>query len=261
MNEIAEFWPDRRLLGQSAFSETRTGTRFQQIPGALTLHPPEHPTFDKERDPLWQFAVPIGVSSIDAMTVRTKARTRARTFMPSKPDKYSVRFYAVVGWSSLYVHSLWDNSSGNTMPSTPAERYTGLFPILRTPLYNTLRADEVTLEQESAIALWITMAGYQTRAMRSPTGHRLVVSDNFYTHHTFAQALLKFTDGEMHLLGTVRINLVDKWNKPVVSVAVTRADGGPRGGWGLVAAVDPEPGWGKKKQVHQNAQRRIAKAK
>ncbi|KAG3068150.1 hypothetical protein PI124_g13963 [Phytophthora idaei] len=54
MNEIAEFWPDRRLLSQSAFSETRTGTRFQQIRGALTLHPPEHPTFDKERDPLWR---------------------------------------------------------------------------------------------------------------------------------------------------------------------------------------------------------------
>ncbi|KAF1776665.1 hypothetical protein JG687_00010386 [Phytophthora cactorum] len=83
-----------------------TRTRFQQIRGAWILHPPEHPTFDKERDPLWQFAVPIGVSSIDEMTVRTKARTRARTFMPSKPDKYGVRFYTAVGWSSLYAHSL-----------------------------------------------------------------------------------------------------------------------------------------------------------
>ncbi|KAG6962602.1 hypothetical protein JG688_00008517 [Phytophthora aleatoria] len=32
------------------------------------------------------------------------------------------------------------------------------------------------------------MAGQQTRALRSPTGHRLVVSDNFYTRYTFAQA-------------------------------------------------------------------------
>ncbi|KAG6961896.1 hypothetical protein JG687_00007455 [Phytophthora cactorum] len=32
------------------------------------------------------------------------------------------------------------------------------------------------------------MAGHQTRALRSPTGHRLVVSDKFYTRYTFAQA-------------------------------------------------------------------------
>ncbi|KAF1791585.1 PiggyBac transposable element-derived protein [Phytophthora cactorum] len=142
------------------------------------------------------------------------------------------------------VEESW-NISGITMLSTPAERYTGLFPTLRTPLYNTLRADEVTIEQESTTALWIAIAGHQTRALRSPTDHRLVVSDNFYTRHTFAQALLKLTDGEMHLLGTVRMNLVDKWNKPAVSAAVARVDGDSRGGWELVAAVDPEPGWEK----------------
>ncbi|EGZ25112.1 hypothetical protein PHYSODRAFT_434171, partial [Phytophthora sojae] len=70
--------------------------------------------------------------------VRTKARSRARTYMPSKPDKYGLRFYAVVGWDALYVHSLWDNGSGNATRSTPAERYTELFPSLRTPLYNML---------------------------------------------------------------------------------------------------------------------------
>ncbi|KAG6954933.1 hypothetical protein JG687_00011500 [Phytophthora cactorum] len=122
-----------------------TRTRFQQIRGALTLHPLEHPTFDKKRNPLWQFAVPISVSNIDEVTVRTKARTRARTFTPTKPDKYDVRF-------------------------------------------------------------------------------------------------LKLTDGEMQLLGAVRINLVDKCNNPAVSAAITGIDGGPRGGWEPVATVDPEPG-------------------
>ncbi|KAF1777848.1 PiggyBac transposable element-derived protein [Phytophthora cactorum] len=79
----------------------------------VTLHPPEHPTFDKERDPLWrcrgimehfqkhfaEFAVPVDVSSIDEMTVRTKARTRARTFMPSKSDRYGVHFTLL--WDGL----------------------------------------------------------------------------------------------------------------------------------------------------------------
>ncbi|ETL86097.1 hypothetical protein L917_14450, partial [Phytophthora nicotianae] len=84
------------------------------------------------------------------------------------------------------------------------------------------------------------MAGHQSQALRSPTGRRLVVSDNSYTRHTFAHALQMFTDGETHLLGTVRINLVDKWNKPGVAAAIQRVDKGARGGWELVATVDPE---------------------
>ncbi|ETP37147.1 hypothetical protein F442_15026 [Phytophthora nicotianae P10297] len=156
MNEIAEFWSDRRFLGQPAFIETMSRNGFKQIRVVLTFHLPTVPGFDKERDPLWrcrnmmdhfqkrfaEFAVPVGVSSLDEMTVRTKARTRAKSFLPSKPDKYGVRFYAVVGWSSLYVHSVWNNSSGNRKPSTPAERFTSLFPTLRSPLRNTLDAED-----------------------------------------------------------------------------------------------------------------------
>jgi hypothetical protein len=66
------------------------------------------------------FAVPFGVSSVDEIGVRTKARTRAKSFMPLKPDKFAIRFYAVVGWRSLYVHSMWDNGSGNTLPTSSA---------------------------------------------------------------------------------------------------------------------------------------------
>eukprot|EP00644_Phytophthora_capsici_P019579 jgi/Phyca11/133235/e_gw1.379.1.1 len=49
--------------------------RFQGIRGALTLHPPEDPSFDRDKDPLWrcrdvmerfqqlfaEYAVPVGV--------------------------------------------------------------------------------------------------------------------------------------------------------------------------------------------------------
>eukprot|EP00644_Phytophthora_capsici_P004431 jgi/Phyca11/109554/e_gw1.17.655.1 len=79
-------------------------------------------TFAAVRDPLYrcwgllqhfqkhfaEIAVPIGASSLDEITVRTKARSPAKTYMPSKPDKYGLRFYAVSGWDYLYVHSLWD---------------------------------------------------------------------------------------------------------------------------------------------------------
>eukprot|EP00644_Phytophthora_capsici_P013190 jgi/Phyca11/100987/e_gw1.5.1377.1 len=58
-------------------------------------------------------AVPVWAVSLDENTVRTKARSGAKTYLPSKPDKYGVRFYAVVGWGSLYAYSVWDNGSGN----------------------------------------------------------------------------------------------------------------------------------------------------
>ncbi|KAG6942850.1 hypothetical protein JG687_00018829 [Phytophthora cactorum] len=65
MKDIADYWSSSRFYRQAAFIETTARTRFQQIRGALTLHPPEHPSFDKERVPFADFAVPISVSSID----------------------------------------------------------------------------------------------------------------------------------------------------------------------------------------------------
>lgn len=41
-------------------------------------------------------SVPVGVSSMDETLVRTTARTPAKSFIPSKRDKYAVMFYAVV---------------------------------------------------------------------------------------------------------------------------------------------------------------------
>ncbi|POM61720.1 hypothetical protein PHPALM_29228 [Phytophthora palmivora] len=143
-----------------------------------------------------------------------KALSKARTYMPSKSDKYGVRFYAVVGCDSLYVHTLWDNASGNTQSTTPSQRYTQQFPTLRTSLYNTLLREDVPVAANPAnlaTTLWLAMVGHQTKMLLSPTGYRLVVSDNFYTRHTFARAILAFTDGEVHTTGTVRLNLVDKF--------------------------------------------------
>ncbi|ETL77356.1 hypothetical protein L917_21703, partial [Phytophthora nicotianae] len=69
-----------------------------------------------------------------------------------------------------------------------------------------------------------------------------------------------YTDGEMHLLGTVRLNLVDKWNKPAVKASIERVDASERGSWELVAAVGLEPGWKEKQKKHQASQRRLPKA-
>ncbi|RLN37861.1 hypothetical protein BBJ28_00000464, partial [Nothophytophthora sp. Chile5] len=185
MTDIKEFWSTKLFLGQRDISDTMSRSRFQSIRASLVVHPPE--LLEEERlrqDPLWHsrnllqhfqqkfasVAVPYGVSSLDENSVRTKARTRAKSFIPSKPDKFAIRFYAVVGWRSLYVHSIWDNGSGNDLRSSPSQRYTNVFPTLRTALDHTLGRPEVRIEKASAAALWVAMMGHQTRLFESPSG-------------------------------------------------------------------------------------------
>ncbi|RAW23861.1 hypothetical protein PC110_g19709 [Phytophthora cactorum] len=146
------------------------------------------------------------------------------------------------------------------MRSTPGQRYTDQFPVLRTCLHNTLARDETEISGNSAMTLWLSMVGNQSKILRSPTGYRLTVSDNFYTRHTFAKAILAFTDGEMRTIGTVRLNLIDKWNKMEVEESVKGVVELERGGWELVAAVDLAPDWKKKEAEHKKAQKRLPKA-
>jgi len=42
-------------------------------------------------------AVPTGTSALDEASCRSKARNRAISYLPSKPDKFAIRFYCVVG--------------------------------------------------------------------------------------------------------------------------------------------------------------------
>ena len=41
-------------------------------------------------------AVPEGTVAFDEASVATKARTKAKSYNPIKPDKFAIRFYAVV---------------------------------------------------------------------------------------------------------------------------------------------------------------------
>lgn len=68
-------------------------------------------------DPLWpswelcdhflnNFAavsVPVVPSTLDENTIRCKARTSARNYMKSKPVKFGIRFYLVIGWDIPYI--------------------------------------------------------------------------------------------------------------------------------------------------------------
>lgn len=121
LRRIEHYWSSKLFLGQIDFKRLISRNRFQAIRGALKLVPTDHVTpQQRNEDPLWHsrsllqefnrrcynMAAPKHASAIDEATVATKARTRARTYIPSKPDKFGIRFYAVVEWRSLYVHAL-----------------------------------------------------------------------------------------------------------------------------------------------------------
>ncbi|OWY92437.1 hypothetical protein PHMEG_00038571 [Phytophthora megakarya] len=178
VTQIKELWSTKLFMGQADFGSTMSRNRFESIRARFQIHAPDTvPVERREQDPLWHsrrlvkqiqqkfaaIAVPVGAVSLDENTVRTKARSSARTFMPLKPDKYGVRFYAVVGWKSLYAYSVWDNGSGNRTRASPAERYVDVFPALRTPLFRAVERADSMIKRKDPSALWVAMCGHMTK--------------------------------------------------------------------------------------------------
>ena len=137
LSEIREYWATNMFGGHHDFGKVMSRTDFQCIRGSLKIYP----FYDGEvakKDPLWhsrtmfqhfmkasaRIAVPCGVSTLDENTIRCKARTLERTYLKSKPVKYGIRFYAVADWKEGYLHTLWDNGSGNQTGNSPSVRFT-----------------------------------------------------------------------------------------------------------------------------------------
>ncbi|OWZ14705.1 hypothetical protein PHMEG_00011776 [Phytophthora megakarya] len=193
LTEIKELRSQKLFLGQSDFIQTMARNRFKSIRARFQVHIPGSVHVQRrEQDPLWhshglmtqiqeKFAavvVPVGALSLDENTVRINARSGAKTFMSSKPDKYGVRFYAVVGWKSLYAYFIWDNGSGNRTRTVPAERYVDAFPALRSPRFRTLKRDDIPMQRNNASAVWVAMYGHLTKMSPARTSRRLVRDEN-----------------------------------------------------------------------------------
>ncbi|KAK1938774.1 hypothetical protein P3T76_008849 [Phytophthora citrophthora] len=101
------------------------------------------------------------------------------------------------------------------------------------------------------------MCGRLTKAFPDPSSRRLLVSNNFYTRHNLARTLPTFTDGEMEMLGTVRIPLQGKWIGSELDAAKSRMDAASRGSWELIAAINVPPGWEKLQEAHKRAQKKL----
>lgn len=67
---------------------------------------------------------------------KTKAKTKAKSYLPTKRNKYAALFYCIFEWNRLCLQSFSDNVSGKTMLSNITQRYLDVFPETRMPLSN-----------------------------------------------------------------------------------------------------------------------------
>jgi hypothetical protein len=147
-NDIQKYWSSGCFLGHDTFRSTMSRDRFKQIRGCVCFSSPSFYDADEANaDPLWTcrtlldnfikkcaaVAVPVGVSALDECTCATKARTRAKTYIPIKPDKYGIRFYAVVGDRYCYMSSFFDNRASNNTGIPGPTEYHRIFRDMRTP--------------------------------------------------------------------------------------------------------------------------------
>ena len=207
---------------------------FQNARASLKLYPPLPITEFFKRsseDPLYfarhlfnrfiircsQVAVPYGPAAFDEASMETKARTRSKSYMPNKPSKYAVRFYALVGHAFSYLFSLFDKRSGNFEDTPAAMRYTEKFRALKTPLEKLYTDLAKTEDLKKSKALWIAQIGHMTEKQSNEincnVNYILVFMDNFYSRHTFATNLKKFNDNDITGIGTVRCNIIDSANR------------------------------------------------
>jgi len=156
----------------------------------------------------------------------------------------------VVEWKSLYVHSIWDNGSGNWNTTSEVERYLNVFPELRTAAGNNF---DISGSSAKARALWAVMLALQTKKAVSPTGSRLVFCDNFYTSVDLAVRLRKLTDGELLLCGTVKMTNLDSENRTNIREGLSFLAGKERYTFCIVQAKRTDD-----QQANRNKRRRRA---
>ena len=276
LNQIRDYWSTESFLGHPDFGRTMGRQRFCDIRRFLIFRNPSTSRDESETvdDPLWHsrsilnhfmrmcasYCVPGRAASLDENGVRCTGRCRAVSYIPIKPEKFAIRFYAVVCWNSLYIFSLFDNSAGLRSPLTPVARYSALHPIIRTPVANLLKQDDCPVREDSASALWIAQCGHMEKLSETTTtGNRLVFMDNFYTRHALAKTLKSLTDGKVRIVGTIKLSNVDALNTSNIQDACAQLKDARRGSWRLVAAYDPPADVEQQRKEYNKEKRKLSK--
>jgi hypothetical protein len=256
MSDIYDYWSTCMFLGSIDFHHVMSRNTFTTIRANLKFYPDDWYNHNRAvQDPLWHsrlmlqhfmknaasVAVPKGCSALDENTVRCKARTTAKTYMKSKPTKFGIRFYSVVGWIYAYMHSLWDCGTGNHTNEPAPHRFCQIFQDMRR-LYESF-VDGTLVEKTSPSALWSLLMSHQVKRSQDQE-KRVMFMDNFYTRHNLACQLKRLTDNKVFVIGTVRFNNVDGINRSHLKAAQERLKKKEvaRGSWLLLQVLEKN-GW------------------
>ena len=90
---------------------------------------------------------------------------------------------------------------------------------------------------------------------------KIVITDNFYTRHMWAQALKLLSGGRISVLGTVRLSYVDALLKPLMKEKVEEMSSATQGSWLLIKCYQYHQDHQKLKKAHQNTQKKVFKEK
>ena len=276
-NAIEDYWSTKAFLGVKGFNDVMARNQFTAIRSAITFRPPGLDTPDvKHSDPLWHsrgimkelltncmaIASASGVLSLDEASIRTRAKCRAKSYIPSKPDKYAIRLYAMNCWNSLYLQNFFDNGAGNSGSLNCSERYVQLFPKLRTLFLNHIKKFEQDsmihgMERNKQSWLWSLQMAPVTQQHRSGERRRLVVTDNYYTRPGLARAVNSMSDGEIRMIGTCRTTFVGAPNRKNIELALAKLKNSPRGSWILVAEHEEHHDCQKLRKEHEKAMNKL----
>lgn len=271
LNAIEDYWSTKAFLGVKGFNDVMSRNQFTTIRSHVTFRPPGVDTPDiKHSYPLWHsrgtfkelltncmsIAFASGVVSLDESGIRTRAKCAEKTYIPSKPDKYEIRLYAINCWHSLYLQNFYDNGAGNSSSLSCAERYVHTFPKMRAVFLNQVKKyeDDDTMygmDKEKQSWLWSLQLANITQKHRTEERKRLVVTDNYYTRPSFAKAAKVMSDGEIRVIGTCRTTYVGAPNIKNILTAIAKLKHSPRGSWMLVADHEQHEDHNKMKKEHE----------
>lgn len=104
-------------------------------------------------------------------------------------------------------------------------------------------------------AIWTTICAHKTQLCASACGGRFIFTDNYYTSNEFGRCLMEMTDGEMRLIGTIRLSYVESKIKSNLQQSFVCSKNAKRNQWALIRSFHRHQvrergcglGWGKQR--------------
>ena len=211
LKTISDYFTGNAFGANDDYRKTMSKGRFKEIRGNLVVSRPESEKEKTNITPSYldqlhhgrqilnhfcknsaNIVVSTGAVAYDENSKRTKARTAAKQYMPNKPTKYALRFYANVFSKYHYCFSIFDNGRGNKTGTNISNRYTNLHQELRRA-HITFDENNKSYDTGKTNELYVLMMAHASKkkamtSIKELGRKRWYFTDNYYTRHTIATA-------------------------------------------------------------------------